>query len=1216
MRRGIEMTINDFTKLISRAENETLDFKQEGYNLPGDRNAFIKDVLAMSNTPREHSAHIVFGVRWTPEDGSDVIGISKQFDDVELQDAFGHGRIQPHPQFYYTPLKYNDLQVGVLEIPVGNDGPYTAVKDYDGLQAGAVYYRRGTQNDRAVGTELRRIFTWFQSGNVGIPEEQVENAWPRFIDAVHRFQGGITYILAVDKIPQTAQAPVHTMGLPPWRAVFDFDFDSEANGFLSCVDGTLGHHRVIHRVVRGEYRVQPEPGTHWYFARGLSGRHETLCTGGYRDWLKSHKSELGQQLKRLASVISPSPVLALILWSDSSLRNYFRTFIEEIFSTFGDAVEVVVVSDDAPSFDALATELGATFVRLSLHSLCSGIAVHLADQQSTDEERYVLPSSSGAPIEVDAKDWLWLSEDLELLHRTVGLVGADDATGFRRGEEITWRNLHLNHDCNRDILAMLRTQVEVDIRRRQTVRINLYHAPGGGGTTLGRRIAWDLHAAVPVGVLKRCSPRDTAERIGKITALTESTVLLIVDGGQHSERDIDNLYEFLKANQTPVVLLQVLRRFRKQEVGKRQFWLAAQLTDAEADRIRDAYSKSAPLKAGQLTALAKRRGEPLRSAFFFGLTAFGRDFRGLDTHINRRIQRLTDEQRRLVVYIAMAHYYGQQSIPVQAFAQLLGLPRSKKLELTVAFADSSTHALDLLVESKPGEWRTAHHLIALEIMQQVFVSGDSRQRELVWRQNLSSWGKDFATFCRGNDNTTSDRMLELLRRVFVYRDNIDVLGTEQAASRRFAQLIEDIPSRNGKIEVLRHLTDLFPLEAHFHAHLGRFLGLNEEFTKALQSIDFAISIQNDDPVLHHMRGMALRHKMKASARVELNELIEIAKDASESFAMARRLGPDMEHGYVSEVQMLIDLIDHSGRGHRDVITEVLSRPETDPFLTQALDRAEDLLDRAENLYAGEVHNRFVLDCRARMQRIYGDYQSSLQGWDSLLSRPDVAKPPVRRQIVWTILRRREGLWDNLEQREADRIRHLLEDNLIEEVNDSTSLRLWLRAIRLSRTPPSLDSIIEKVSYWKTNTGSLDASYYLYVLHTLCALSGSSQGGADAERALEECRSLARFRRDRTRSFEWLGSGDGIVALIHQSRLGDWKDDFWESPGLLVRLEGRIAKIDKPQKGILEFTGGVQSFFVPGKSGFLLGRDENALVTCHLGFSYDGPQAWNVQRKVT
>jgi predicted HTH transcriptional regulator len=71
------VTENEFRALIGRAEGETLDFKEDGYDLQNARNAFIKDVLAMANTPRERPAHVVLGVRWTAEAGSTVVGLGR-----------------------------------------------------------------------------------------------------------------------------------------------------------------------------------------------------------------------------------------------------------------------------------------------------------------------------------------------------------------------------------------------------------------------------------------------------------------------------------------------------------------------------------------------------------------------------------------------------------------------------------------------------------------------------------------------------------------------------------------------------------------------------------------------------------------------------------------------------------------------------------------------------------------------------------------------------------------------------------------------------------------------------------------------------------------------------------------------------------------------------------------------------------------------------------
>ena len=488
----------------------------------------------MANTPREHSAHIVFGVRWTPESSCTVVGLSRQLDDAALQDAIGCDRVQPTPRFTYYPLNFEGKHVGVLEIPISNDGPYTLVKDFPKLQAGAIYHRRGTQNGRAIGTELTRILAWFYRDEVGALTDMRSHSWRSVFGGLHRFENGRSYVLVVDRFPSIISGPVYSLGLVPWRAVIDLDPDSATSGTLSRIGDTLGCHRVVHKVVRGQYAIQPEPGTHWFFARGLTGRHETLAPGTHMTWIKSYKPELARQLNALAGAISPAPVAVLVLCSDPDSCSYLRTLLEELYGAFRDTVNVVIVGANDPSIVELANNSDADFVDISFRSFCYGLADHYAELSDGNEERHVLVSSSGAPVEVDSRDWLWLSEDLELVYRSAGMAGSDDATDYRLGGDLTWRNLHLRHDCDRNLTQIVRAQVEADLRQRRTVRINLYHEPGGGGTTVGKRVLWDLHNTFPAAILKRCTPRDTVERIARVSALTESSVLVVVDGGRHS----------------------------------------------------------------------------------------------------------------------------------------------------------------------------------------------------------------------------------------------------------------------------------------------------------------------------------------------------------------------------------------------------------------------------------------------------------------------------------------------------------------------------------------------------------------------------------------------------------------------------------------------------------------------------------------------------------
>src|SRR5262249_13966614 len=156
------------------------------------------------------------------------------------------------------------------------------------------------------------------------------------------------------------------------------------------------------------------------------------------------------------------------------------------------------------------------------------------------------------------------------------------------------------------------------------------------------------------------------------------------------------------------------------------------------------------------------------------------------------------------------------------------------------------------VETDIGQWRIAHILLAEEILRQVLWP-QPEDRDRLWRQSLSTWALDFIEFMGGDSPLPSEQMLEVVRRTFIFRDNVDLLGTERSAQKQFSQLLEEIPSPEGKLEVLRKLTTVYPDESHFHAHLGRFCGLTGRFDEALQAVDRAIKLNNEDSVLHHMR---------------------------------------------------------------------------------------------------------------------------------------------------------------------------------------------------------------------------------------------------------------------------------------------------------------------------------------------------------------------------
>jgi hypothetical protein len=176
-----------------------------------------------------------------------------------------------------------------------------------------------------------------------------------------------------------------------------------------------------------------------------------------------------------------------------------------------------------------------------------------------------------------------------------------------------------------------------DGRSKGTTRIDLYHAPGAGGTTVARRIAWDAHTTFPTVVLKQCIPAETASRIELIYKITGLPILLLVEGADVQEKQTEDLHSILRARQVSVVFLQVLRRFSRPEERERSFFIDSNLSNVEAARFAHRLAEIKPQKRSRLLALASSGAVDERTAFYFGLETFEEDFEGLTASALSRI---------------------------------------------------------------------------------------------------------------------------------------------------------------------------------------------------------------------------------------------------------------------------------------------------------------------------------------------------------------------------------------------------------------------------------------------------------------------------------------------------------------------------------------------------------------------------------------------------
>jgi hypothetical protein len=526
-----------------------------------------------------------------------LVGCTAHPDEADLQSQFAD-RVYPIPTFNYEIVSFKGQPFGMIKIPKVRIGPCVPLRDYgDGLRRLQIYFRRGSKNDVATPEDAARILSWFGRNIAPATAYRGSDpAWDVFLREVHHFDSQRHFLLITGVIPSKQGADLAPLGAVPWSASFDFDPNSDASGILAALRTALQERRSIHLVtMRERPTFNLRTGSYWFFARGLSGR-DTVEVGKWQSWQRVYGAALNEQMARLASACAPTPVTIVVLSYEHEIVKHLRTLLEGSLAAFGSLGNIVIVTDDTQLATDIAGDVGAIVVQMPVHQLCSGVRAIFGSQLQL-ESPASFPSSSGAPLIIPAKDQRWLEEEFDLVTLECGQTPPPDrevGRAFLQGNEISWFELGVHSDVERDVQAKLYRQVTKDLEARITARINLYHAPGAGGTTVAKRIAWNAHREYPTAILRRTIPAETADRVAHITSSSGLSVLLIVDGSDVAEKHIDDLYDHLRARHIPALILQVIRRSSPATEGQRSFFLREELSAAEAQRFKAIFSKEQP----------------------------------------------------------------------------------------------------------------------------------------------------------------------------------------------------------------------------------------------------------------------------------------------------------------------------------------------------------------------------------------------------------------------------------------------------------------------------------------------------------------------------------------------------------------------------------------------------------------------------------------------
>ncbi len=146
-------------QLLHQEETESLDFKSDQYKFAGEvdfeKAKLLKDILAFANSWCSGDAHILVGVKEIKGGRSQIIALSEQLDDADLQE-FVNKKLNRPIAFSYRAVNTPEGTIAMITIP-RQERPFHLKKDFGNLKANTVYVRRGSSTDIASLDEVARM---------------------------------------------------------------------------------------------------------------------------------------------------------------------------------------------------------------------------------------------------------------------------------------------------------------------------------------------------------------------------------------------------------------------------------------------------------------------------------------------------------------------------------------------------------------------------------------------------------------------------------------------------------------------------------------------------------------------------------------------------------------------------------------------------------------------------------------------------------------------------------------------------------------------------------------------------------------------------------------------------------------------------------------------------------------------------------------------------
>lgn len=995
--------------------------------------------------------------------------------------------------------------------------------------------------------------------------------------------------------------------------------------------------------------------TNWFFANGLKSMKTTLVSS-VDNWIYMRYHKFIKKLFQIFCHHSLKRIYVVCLFDDFDYVDEIVRCFEDIDEIERDLLSFVFISTNGHFLNKIDAfkkyGFGCKGVNLDLTKFLSIVDTEGPNRSETATILVPGRNNTNDKLEdISDINSKLMDNGIFPVHLHLGQesVNQNIIPCFYKGETISWNELAAGVDVNRDIYFDIRKEIVSKLdTARNSKRFDLRHRPGAGGTTISRRLAFDLRRKYPVVILTSYKSDVTFRNLDIISRRVSKPMLAIVESSVSG--NIDELINECNINKRIIVFVVVSRETKHRNLnynkGFSAFISEMMTSPEEKSRFMEKIKRYRQNKVELLDKISYRNSEVIEYALTIGDADFSSN--QIETYVKSYINALSEPVSDFLAFVSLIYHYSQKMVNEAIFRKLFKYGNNIcGLSVYLAHNKDEREMLQKIIVQTKVEgsyavfWRPRFSRFA-DIVLKLLLGG---ARPETWKEYLPEYSIRLIKTIKENNEYLCEEVEKMLTAVFLNRGAEDPLGVEEKweadyVNDKFSLLLEDVaPIAHAQKRILLALTEAYPDKSHYWGHLARFCYEKadnpNEFEEAVGYVKNALNGSGEyDPVILHVAGMCMRRIIEYYKRHEISlpfsKLKELAEESKTYFELSRKQKVQNVHSYISEIQLLIIVIEFgkSMTNYKDYMSFLISEDnkwflEQFEILEQLIKETEILLNHMRTIAINQRLTksiRYLAQSESSSHEFLGDYTSSLL---TLRKRIDIVdrseRPRLRLIYINTLLRskvngdskRLREAWDSLNENELALVEGYLNLNIRSGSNNAFSLRTWFDFVRFTNNDISEEEIKSRLELLYSDSEEapivqLESAYYYYIINAVQLIRDNDvldkRKIDETEKWISKCNKISPNNKF---CYEWLESLDGLSGIVtHRNKTENTQ---------LVRLNGTISRIRNQQQGLIELDCGLKAFFVPSFGNFLEGHDETTRISCCIGFRHEGLFAVEVER---